>query len=130
MLDERQFAELLKQSGFTTGCSKRGRLLRLDGRGTLVDLNSDCLEQILQCSALRELYLPHAKDMLNGYGEELLSLAALKVLDLEGSDFNDDAVLQLVGHPHLQVLNVRSTRVTADCVAGLRKVMIGTRIIF
>ncbi len=130
MQDERQFAERLKQNGFATGCSKRGRLLRLDGRETTAHLEFELLQQVVQCSALRELYLPHSREMLNLLVPELVGLEALKVLDLEGSDFNDASVLQLVGHPKLQVLNVRSTQVTADCVAELRKAMIGTRIIF
>ena len=52
------------------------------------------------------------------------------MLDVEGCTLDDVSVEKLTDHPSLQVLNVRNTQVTEACVARLRKVMIGTRIIF
>ena len=60
---------------------------------------------------------------------EIAALTKLKVLDVEGSDLTDLSVEQMTECVSLQVLNVRATQVTQDCVSRLRKIMIGTRII-
>ena len=129
MHDESQLAEILKTLGCDLGRSRSGRLLRVDCRScpALPELN--LLQRVLECQALRELYVPRSGDFPNSAIEQLAGLQKLKVLDLEDSDLDDKSVEQLANHAGLQVLNVRNTNVTEACVARLRKVMIGTRII-
>ena len=129
MTDERRLSNRLRESGFTTACSKRGRLLRVDSRTLSRPVESLEMEQVCLCGAMRELYLPDLDLSINAFVGRISEMAGLRVLDVEGSDFSDESLEQLADLQQLQVLNVRNTQVSSDCVAQLRKRMIGTRII-
>jgi hypothetical protein len=129
MIDELELADRLGQIDCAVGKSRSGHLLRIDHRPSTHALPADLVELILQCVSLRELYLPNLTGMLNQRIDAMVGLKKLKVLDLEGSDFDDDSLRVLSRHANLQVLNVRNTRVTAECVTLVRKIMIGARII-
>ena len=130
MTDERALSHQLRDSGFTTACSKRGRLLRVDSRTLSRPVEPMEMDGICLCSAMRELYLPHLELPTDVYVGKISEMAGLKVFDIEGSDFTDESLHELAGLQQLQVLNVRNTQVSSDCVAQWRKRMIGTRIIF
>lgn len=129
MTDERARSNQLRDLGFITACSKRGRLFRVDSRSLTRAVNSSEMELICDSSALRELYLPNLELPVNPYVAKISEMKGLRVLDIEGSDFTDESLEQLAGLQQLQVLNVRTTNVSPACVAQLRKQMIGTRII-
>jgi hypothetical protein len=130
MESERRFAGQLSAAGWSTGLSRNGRLLRVDNRSGPTETDPQTLARIVRCPALRELYLRPGPHSVQPLAEAIAALEKLKVLDLEGSDFDDRCLNLLRGLRQLQVLNVRDTQVSGECVAGLRKTMIGTRIIF
>ena len=130
MSDERELAQQLLDQGFAVGRSKKGRLLRVDCRGSGDPPQRELVSKIVSCEKLRELYLPGLTGCLNDCCDRIAGLQFLQVLDVEGSDLTNESADQLVSCPTLSVLNVRDTCVTPERVDELRKVMIGTRIIF
>lgn len=131
MSDQRELGQRLQDLGFAVGLAKSGRLLRIDNREATQAASDQMIQAIVACAGLKELYLRNLDDA-GRWAADFVKLQKLQVLDLEGGQLSDDA-LQLFSDenvlPKLQVLNVRQTQVTSDCVARLRKVMIGTRII-
>ncbi len=128
-VDEQALARQLQELGCAVGRSKSGRLLRVDNRNCTTPLNSELLTSLLQCTALKEVWLRQVTGFLNSHIESVAALPRLKSLDVEGSELTDQSLRQLADCRDLQVLNVRNTQVSPACVAELRKSMIGTRII-
>jgi len=134
VIPESQLAEQLIAFGFEIGKSRSGKILRVDNRQGIDQLDiqsvAPWLERVVRCSSLKELYLQDVTGALDSMVSEIALLPKLRVLDVEGSDLGDPSLQTLAKCPALQVLNVRGTEVTAKKVAELRKVMIGVRIIF
>ena len=122
--------EQLQRLGCDVGRSKNGRLLRVDNRPCSESLPIALLQQMLSCEALKELYLRNVDEFLLANSAELAGLTKLKVLDVEGSNLDNDSIRHFQDCPALQVLNVRGTQVAESVVTELRKAMINTRIIF
>lgn len=119
----------LQALGFETGVSRSGKLLRIDNRKTRAIPDRSLLEQALNLTTLREIYLHGPGLPLNEFAGLLASQTRLEILDVEHSAISDESLDKLQHLAGLRLLNVRNTAVTAGCIAALRKVMIGTRII-
>lgn len=134
-MTELELAQQLLDAGFAVGKSKSGKLLRIDNRecpsgADLVAGSGLVLQALGLAASLKELYWRDSGELPNQHIDQLCSLQKLKVLDVEGSAFNDASVEELSGNGELQILAVRGTNVTEPCVTQVRKKMINTRIIF